>query len=132
MSTAIVLFDGICNLCTWTVQFILKRDPRSHFQFASIQSPAGQRLLHDYDLPLHLVESVILIEQDQVYWRSDAALHIARHLSGYWPLLRMLLIVPRPIRDTVYNWIAHRRYRWFGTAKTCLVPSSNFRKRFLE
>ncbi|MBI3943231.1 MAG: thiol-disulfide oxidoreductase DCC family protein [Chloroflexi bacterium] len=127
-----ILFDGICNLCTRSVQFILKRDPRSYFRFASLQSPAGQRLLQAYGLPPNLVESVILIEHNRVYGRSDAALRIASHLSGGWPLLRVLLIVPRPIRDAVYSWIANRRYRWFGTAETCLVPSPNMRARFLE
>jgi predicted DCC family thiol-disulfide oxidoreductase YuxK len=132
VSTAIVLFDGVCNLCTWSVRFILRRDPQAYFRFASLQSPAGKRLLDAYGLHKQRNESVILIEDDQVYARSDAALHIAARLSGVWPLLRVLLIVPRPLRDRVYDWIAAHRYRWFGRAEACLIPSTNLQNRFLE
>src|SRR5262245_44838144 len=99
--TAVVLFDGVCNLCTGSVQFILKRDPKAYFRFASLQSPAGQRLLNAYVLPAQSLESVILIEDQRLYKRSDAALRIARHLSGLWPLLTLLLFIPRPIRDAI-------------------------------
>jgi predicted DCC family thiol-disulfide oxidoreductase YuxK len=132
VSTAIVLFDGVCNLCTWSVQFILKRDPLAYFRFASLQSTAGQRLLDAYGVNEQRNESVVLIEANQVYARSDAALHIAARLSGLWPLLKVLLIVPRPLRDRVYDWIAAHRYRWFGRAEACLVPSASLQERFLE
>ncbi len=130
--SAIVLFDGVCNLCSRTVQFILRRDPGAYFRFAALQSPAGQRLLRQHGLSSEALLSIVLIEQGQVYVSSDAVLRIARRLEGAWTLGRVLLWVPRGLRDRLYQWVAAHRYRWFGQANSCLIASPGDRHRFLD
>lgn len=134
MSTSehpVLLFDGVCNLCNSSVQFIIERDPRAHFRFASLQSEEGQALLNRFeDRPADL-SSVVLVQDGQLYSRSDAALRVARQLGRGWPLLYALIVVPRPIRDAVYNWIARNRYRWFGKKEACMIPSPDLKSRFL-
>ena len=132
MDSAVVLFDGICNLCSWSVQFILRRDPHAYFRFAALQSPIGQRLLHTHGIDPDILASVVLIDQGTVYLQSEAALRIVRHLHGIWPVVSMLLVVPRPLRDRFYDWIATRRYRWFGQRASCLIASAATRNRFLD
>lgn len=127
-----ILFDGVCNLCNGSVQFILKRDPESRFRFASLQSEAGRRLVAENGLDPDVLSSVILIEDGKVYRESTAALRIARHLSGAWKLLRVLVLIPRPIRDAAYRLIARNRYRWFGKSETCWLPTPELRARFLD
>jgi predicted DCC family thiol-disulfide oxidoreductase YuxK len=127
-----ILFDGVCNLCNGSVQFILRRDPQARFRFASLQSEAGQRLVTEQGLDPEILSSVILIEDGQVYRESTAALRIARHMAGAWKLLRVFVLVPRPIRDAVYRLIARNRYRWFGKSETCWLPTSELRARFLS
>jgi predicted DCC family thiol-disulfide oxidoreductase YuxK len=137
MADGVVLFDGVCNLCNASVLFVIDRDPDSRFRFAALQSDEAQVLLReidadrDHDRPLDL-SSVLLIEGPHVYDRSGAALRIARKLSGAWPVLSVFLLVPRPIRDAVYNWIARNRYRWFGRQDACRIPTPELRARFLD
>lgn len=126
----VILFDGVCNFCDVSVQFILERDPNEIFRFASLQSEAGQGLLKKYHVPED-VDSMILIESDKVYFKSSAALRISRHLQGTWKLLYILIIVPAPVRNVVYDIIARNRYKWFGKKESCMLPSPNVRKRFL-
>lgn len=127
-----ILFDGVCNLCNGSVQFILRRDPQARFRFASLQSEAGRRLVTEQGLDPEVLNSVILIEDGRVYRESTAALRIARHMSGAWKLLRVLVLIPRPIRDAVYRLIARNRYRWFGKSETCWLPTPELRARFLS
>ena len=127
----IVLFDGVCNLCNGSVQFILKRDPRGTFRFASLQSEAGRSLMAGHGLDPGALSSVVLIEDGRAFEESSAALRIARHLPGPWKLLRVFAVVPRPLRDAVYRWIARNRYRWFGKTETCWLPTPELRARFL-
>ena len=129
---AIVLFDGVCNLCTWSVQFIMKRDPHGVFKFASMQSEIGQRLMEASDVSSANMDTFVLIEDSRCLTRSDAAIEITKHLSGGWPLLRVLLMIPKPIRDRLYTIIATNRYRWFGKQKTCMLPSPDIMDRFLS
>jgi predicted DCC family thiol-disulfide oxidoreductase YuxK len=124
----VVLFDGVCNLCNATVRFILVRDRTGRFRFASLQSEAARRLLGG-DPP---AESMILLEEGKSYTRSTAALRIARGLRFPWPILYAFMAVPAPIRDLIYNWVARHRYRWFGKRETCMVPTAEFRERFIE
>jgi predicted DCC family thiol-disulfide oxidoreductase YuxK len=132
MESGIVLFDGGCNLCTWSVQFVLRRDRRAYFRFAALQSPVGQRLLRQYGVRVPADESVVLIEGGRVYTHSGAALRITRRLGGLWPLLGVLAVVPRALRDRLYLWIAAHRYRWFGRRDACWIASPQARERFLE
>ncbi|ESU33305.1 hypothetical protein G3A_06850 [Bacillus sp. 17376] len=126
----VILFDGVCNFCDASVQFILNRDPNETFHFASLQSEAGQELLKKYSVRDD-VDSMILIENDKVYYKLAAALRISRHLRGAWKLLYLFMIVPAPIRNIVYDLIARNRYKWFGQKESCMLPPPNVRKRFL-
>jgi predicted DCC family thiol-disulfide oxidoreductase YuxK len=129
--SGVVLFDGVCNLCVWSVQFVLRRDRDAYFRFAALQSPVGQRLLRRYRVQLPADESVVLIERGHVYTHSEAWLRITRRLGGLWPLLGVVVVLPRPLRDRLYLWIATHRYRWFGRRDACWVASPPRRGRFL-
>jgi predicted DCC family thiol-disulfide oxidoreductase YuxK len=128
----IVIFDGVCNLCSWSVRFIVRRDPEGRFRFAALQSDAGQRLLEEHGLDPGNMETVLLIKQGKMFARSDAALEIARELRGLWKVLAVFRIVPRGLRDWAYSVVARNRYRWFGKQEACLVPSEELRGRFLD
>lgn len=128
--SAIVLFDGECNLCDWSVQFILKRDPHGYFQFASLQSEIGQTLLKKYNVPL-TTDSIVLIEKNAYYSESTAPLKIVRKLTGLWKLLYVAILIPKSLRDIVYKWIAKNRYKWFGKNEQCMLPTAEQHKRFL-
>jgi predicted DCC family thiol-disulfide oxidoreductase YuxK len=132
MANPIVLFDGVCNLCSGSVQFILKWDPEARFRFASLQSEIGQTIQAEHGLDPGTLSSVLLVEEGRLYRESDAALRIARYLPGAWKLLTVLRIVPRPLRDGLYRLIARNRYRWFGKADTCWLPTPELRGRFLD
>ncbi|NJL74527.1 MAG: DUF393 domain-containing protein [Saprospiraceae bacterium] len=129
---AVVLFDGVCNFCNSTVRFIIDHDRKGQFQFASIQSQIGQRLLHQYKAPTDL-STIVLIEKTtgKVYLRSTAILRIARPLDSPWRWFCILLIVPSPIRDIFYTLFASQRYRWFGKKDSCEIPSMEVQTRFL-
>lgn len=127
----IILFDGECNFCDSSVQFIIKRDPKGLFHFASLQSPTGQELQKKYGVPED-IDSIVLIEKDKSYYKSAAALRICRHLKEAWKLFYGFIIVPRFIRNAAYDVIAKNRYKWFGKKEeSCMLPSPSVRKRFL-
>lgn len=128
---AIVLFDGVCNLCQASVQFIIRHDPAARFQFASLQSGVAAELLAGRGRTPDL-DSVLLVEDGQVYSHSDAALRIARRLAWPWSWLYAFSVVPRPLRDAVYRLIARHRYRWFGRHDECWLPTPALRSRFLS
>jgi predicted DCC family thiol-disulfide oxidoreductase YuxK len=132
MANPLVLFDGVCNLCSGSVQFILKRDPEARFRFASLQSEVGQKIQAEQGLDPGALSSVLLLEDGRLYRESDAALRIARNLPGAWKLLTVFRIVPSPIRDGLYRFIARNRYRWFGKSETCWLPTPELRGRFLD
>jgi predicted DCC family thiol-disulfide oxidoreductase YuxK len=127
----IVLFDGVCNLCSGSVQFILRRDPAGTFRFASLQSDLAQRLLTERGLDPKALDSVVVVDGDRFYRESDAALRVARDLKGAWKALTVFRLIPRPIRDWAYRLIARNRYSWFGKAETCWLPTPELRERFL-
>ncbi|MEO1517644.1 MAG: thiol-disulfide oxidoreductase DCC family protein [Bacteroidota bacterium] len=128
----IVLFDGVCNLCNSSVQFLIERDPERHFRFASLQSEVGQSLLKQHGLPAEHLSSVVLIEDGHAYTHSDAPLRATRHMSGLWPAMGVFRILPRFLRDAVYNWIARNRYRWFGKQESCWLPRPELKQLFLD
>jgi predicted DCC family thiol-disulfide oxidoreductase YuxK len=127
----VILFDGECNFCDHSVQFIIKRDQKARYHFASIQSDAGQEILKKHHVPADL-DSFILVEGHQCFYKSSAALRVCRTLTGGWKLLYGLLLVPRPIRDYVYSIIAKNRYKWFGKKDSCMLPTPEIRNRFLS
>jgi predicted DCC family thiol-disulfide oxidoreductase YuxK len=122
VSDPIILFDGFCNLCGGAVEWIIRRDHRGLFRFAPLQSPQASQILSRTGTATPPDQSLILLEGNRVFMQSTAALRIARRLSGPWPLLYALILVPGPIRDLAYRWIARRRYRWFGKADSCHAP----------
>jgi predicted DCC family thiol-disulfide oxidoreductase YuxK len=128
----VILFDGLCNLCSGAVQFIIKRDKKNLFKFASLQSAFGQDVLKKFKLPSHELSSFILLENNIIYTKSTGALKVAKQLSGGWPLLYAFIIVPRFIRDGVYNYIAKNRYRWFGKKQECWLPTPTLKNKFLN
>jgi predicted DCC family thiol-disulfide oxidoreductase YuxK len=128
----ILLFDGVCNLCNGSVQFIIRRDPKARFRFASLQSEAGQRYLDELRIDRQAVDSVILIEGDRWSKEGDAALRIARLLPGPWKALTVFRLLPRPLRDRLYRLVARNRYRWFGKRESCWLPTPELRGRFLD
>lgn len=131
LSHPILLFDGVCNFCNDTVNFIIKRDPEAKFRFAALQSDVGQDLLKKHNLPTDDFESVILIHQNKVYLQSDVTVKILENLGGWWSVLAIYKFVPRFIRDTVYDFIAKNRYNWFGKKETCMIPTPDIKERFL-
>jgi predicted DCC family thiol-disulfide oxidoreductase YuxK len=133
---ATILFDGVCNLCNFIVQFIIRRDARGYFRFASLQSAAGQALLAAHGLPLPAAaplppDSVLLVEDGRIYSHSTAVLRISRHLDGGWKWLAAAEVLPRFLRDAGYRWVARNRYRWFGRQESCMLPTPALQARFL-
>ena len=128
----IILFDGVCNLCNSAVKFVLNRDTNSVFNFASLQSDVAKKLLGNSEVSHSDSGTIVLIDNGKVYTRSTAALRVCKYLSGLWPLMTVFMIVPRFIRDWVYNLISRNRYRWFGKLDTCMIPSPEVKDKFLN
>ncbi len=129
---AIILFDGVCNLCSGAVQFIIKRDPTAHFKFASLQSDFGQQQLKKFDLNQKSFHSIILVQGNTFYQRSDAALEIAKSLKGAWSWMYGFKVLPRFLRDGVYNLIGSNRYKLFGKKDSCWIPTPELKARFKD
>jgi predicted DCC family thiol-disulfide oxidoreductase YuxK len=127
----IVLFDGVCNLCNGAVKFMIKHDHDDRFRFAALQEEAGLELTKKYGIDTAKVDSIVLIDNDKSYVKSTAALHIALYLKGIWPVFHAALIVPRFIRDIVYDIIAKYRYKWFGRKESCMIPTAEIKGKFL-
>jgi len=127
----VILFDGVCNLCNQSVDFVLRRDRKRLFRYASLQSAVGRDLLRAHRLPPDNLDTVVLLIGGRAYVRSAAALRIAGQLGGLWRLAPLLLAVPRPLRDGIYRWIAANRYRWFGRQDTCRMPKPDEQALFL-
>ena len=127
----VILFDGVCNLCSGSVQFILKRDKEKKFLFASLQSGYGQHLLKQFDLPTNTFNSFILFQDGNVLTRSTAALKVFSQVKG-WGWVKIFLIIPNFVRDAAYNLIAKNRYKWFGKKEECWVPTPELKARFLD
>lgn len=128
----LVVFDGVCKLCNRAVNFIIKRDPDAKFLFVPIQSPLARGLMEKHRVNQTGVDTFVLIKAGQCFTQSDAALAIAKDLSGCWPMLRFLSLFPRSLRDYVYRVIARNRYRIFGRYKACKMPDEDYKSRFLD
>ena len=131
-SNPIILFDGVCNLCNKTVQFVIKKDREKKFRFASLQGSSGQRILKDLKIPADIFHSFILLEDDKVYERSTAALRLLKLLGRGWQFFYIFILLPKPIRDGIYNWISRNRYKWFGKKDSCMIPEGGVKDRFLN
>jgi len=131
IKSPVLLFDGVCNLCNASVQWILKRDRKGIFKFAALQSDTGQMLLRQFGLSEKDFDTVVLVADGRIFTRSDAALEIVQRIGGMWSLLAVFKIIPRSIRDTIYDWVARNRYRWFGKKEECMLPRPEWRERFV-
>lgn len=129
--SAIILFDGVCNFCNGSVNFIIGRDSGGYFKFAPLQSGIGEKLLAEHGVDKNVTDSIVLVEDDKAYTHSTAALRIARKLDGAWKWLYAFVIVPRPIRDACYKLFARYRYKLFGKKDECMLPTPEIRARFL-
>ncbi|MDT7044020.1 thiol-disulfide oxidoreductase DCC family protein [Candidatus Nitronereus thalassa] len=128
----IILYDGTCHLCTKTVQFVIQRDHRKQFRFASLQSSFSDKFVEQNSEKQERLESMVLIIGDHVYRRSTAALMTAKMLDGWWPILAALLWIPKPLRDMFYHWLAKHRYQVLGKRETCWRPTPDLADRFLD
>lgn len=128
----IILFDGVCNLCNGAVNFIIDRDPEAYFRMAALQSTIGQEILQKHSLNTQYFDTIVLVEGENIYSHSTAALRIARKLSGVWPLFYAFIVIPSPLRNVIYNWISRNRYRWFGKQDVCRIPTPELQRHFLQ
>jgi predicted DCC family thiol-disulfide oxidoreductase YuxK len=127
----IILFDGVCNFCNRSINIILEQDQDAHFQFAASQSTAGINMLQQFSLDQKASASVILIDNEKVYTKTDAVIQIATYLKGWPRLFSFIKFIPRPIRDFGYDLVAKNRYAIFGKRETCRIPDESIRHRFL-
>lgn len=127
----LVLFDGVCNLCNASVRFLLHRDRTAQLRYASLQSEVGRARLAALGLPADYTDSIVLIEEGRAYSRSAAVVRLLAYLRWPWPLLQVIAVIPTPLRDAVYDFIARVRYRWFGRMDECPTPRPEWRERFL-
>lgn len=128
----IILFDGMCNLCNFSIRFIIKRDKRKLFKFASIQSEVGQSLLKQFNIQTENADSVVYIKDDRCFARSAAVLNILKDLGSVWKTFYVFIVIPKFLRDFIYNVIAKIRYRVFGKREKCMIPTDDIRNRFLK
>ncbi len=128
----IVLFDGVCNLCNSSVQFLLKRDKKGVFKYASLQSEIGNDLASKYGVAASKLESMVFIDGGKAYTESDAVLNMTKYLGFPWNMAYGFIIIPKFIRNPIYKWIAKNRYKWFGKQESCMLPSEDISDRFLE
>jgi predicted DCC family thiol-disulfide oxidoreductase YuxK len=130
-NTQIILFDGVCNFCNSSINFIIDHDPEKHFKFAPLQSEVGQEILAQFNKNTKDFDSVILLKDNQLYQKSEAAIEITKHLSGAWKYLAVFGILPAFFLNFFYDIIARNRYRIFGKTETCRIPTPELRERFL-
>lgn len=131
MTNPIILYDGVCHLCNGVVNTILLRDKSKTFRFSPLQSDRGQSLLKKFNLPTDDFDSFVLVEGEHAYQRSDAAIRVMRGMGFPYNLGAALWILPPPVRDALYNWVAKNRYKWFGQYDSCLMPTPDIKERFL-
>ena len=128
----LILFDGVCNFCNGTVNFIIRMDNKKKIRFSTLQSEVAQSLLKKFDSEFHNFDFIVLIENDRFYIKSTAIFKVLRHLGGLWSLLYAFMIIPRPLRDLFYDLIANNRYKWFCKREVCMVPTEDVRERFID
>jgi predicted DCC family thiol-disulfide oxidoreductase YuxK len=128
----VILFDGVCNMCNGLVHFVIKRDKKNIFQFASLQSSYGKALIEHFNLNGKGLDTVLVYDGKKVLTRSDATLAIVTSLKGIWVTFVVFRIMPRFIRNSIYNFMAKRRYAFFGKRDNCMVPTDDIKNRFLD
>ena len=128
----VLIFDGVCNLCAHSVKFILRHESEPRLRFVPVQSVAGARMMREFGLSPEDTRTFVLVIDGKALVKSDAAVRVSRYLRGPWKLLGAVRVLPRPIRDWTYDLVARNRYRWFGRAESCMVPTPEVRARFVQ
>jgi predicted DCC family thiol-disulfide oxidoreductase YuxK len=128
---SLVLFDGVCNLCSALVQFVIRHDPAAKFRFAAIQSEIGREIFQSHGLDPADLQTFVFIADGETFLRSDAAIEVVSRFGGAWRIFRVFRFVPRVVRDSIYTIVARNRYRWFGRKEVCMVPTTEIKERFL-
>ena len=131
MIQPVIMFDGVCNLCNGFVQFAIRNDKKNKLLFSSLQSDFSQNTLKSFGLRSDYIDSLVFLKNEKIYTKSSAALRIAKELDGLWPFFFIFIIIPSPIRNFVYDFIAKNRYKWFGKKDSCMIPTAELRQRFL-
>ena len=127
----LILFDGVCNLCSALVQFVIRHDPAGKFRFAAIQSEIGGEIFQSHGLDPADLQTFVFAAEGKMFLRSDAAIEVVSRFGGAWRIFRIFQFVPKVLRDSIYSFIARNRYRWFGRKEVCMVPTAEIKERFL-
>jgi len=128
----IVLFDGVCNLCIGSVKFIIKNDTNDNFRLAAIQSPEGKKIIKKFSIDIEKIDSIVLVKKNKIKYRSSAVLFILGNLNTFWKFLFIFYLIPSPIRDFFYRFVARNRYSIFGKQESCLIPNEKHKSKFLS
>lgn len=129
----IILFDGVCNLCNSSVQYIIKHDTKDEYRFAALQSEIGKKMIAERHIDTALLDSILLIEPGVAYYaKSTAALMIGKSFGGFWSLLAIFEWIPENFRNSVYDYIAKNRYKWYGKKDACMIPTPELKVKFLD
>lgn len=132
MHPNLILFDGVCNFCNFWVNFIIDRDSKAFFKFTAVQSDTARQILKSNNIDAIKIDSIVLVINGEIFFKSSAAFQIARKLDGFWKLLYIFIIIPPFMRDGIYDFIASNRYKWFGKRETCRIPTDNEKHRFIH
>ena len=132
MHPNLILFDGVCNFCNFWVNFIIDRDSKAFFKFTAVQSDTARQILKSNNIDAMKIDSIVLVINGKIFFKSSAAFQIARKLDGFWKLLYIFIIIPPFMRDGIYDFIASNRYKWFGKRETCRIPTDNEKHRFIH
>lgn len=127
----VILFDGVCNLCNGSVNFLIRRDEKGIFKYSPLQSNFSKKLIDELNIPKY-VDSIILVHKNRYYLKSDAVIEIIKELKWYWKIFLFGSILPRKLRDKIYDIIANHRYNWFGKRDECMIPTDDLKSRFIE
>lgn len=128
---SIIFFDGVCNLCNASIDFVIQRDKDNKYLVGALQDEVSKKILSQFSVDKNYLDSIVLLEANQIFYKSTAALKIAKNLSGLWPLLYPLIFLPVGFRDYFYNWIGKNRYKWYGKKSTCRLPTKEEQDKFL-
>lgn len=132
MNKKIVLFDGVCNLCEASVLFVIEHDKNDVFRFVALDSEKGKNILNTIHLDRNKVDSIVLyVAENEYYIKSDAAIEIALHFDGLWKIMVVFKIIPKIVRNVIYDFVAKNRYKWFGKKENCLMPNPSLKNKFL-
>ena len=129
---SIIFFDGVCNLCNASIDFVIQRDKKNHFLVGALQEDLSRKILSNFEVKEDYLDSLVFLEKGKIFYKSTAALKICRNLSVFWPAFYPLILIPKFLRDPIYDWIGSNRYRWFGKKDTCRLPTPEEKAKFLS